>query len=103
MTEPTPVSDIVRRERERLFRNCPGLGLQALWVEAAGPEIANHAAVRSMREGILTVSCDSGSWACELALHAGSLTEKINRLSPPDQVREIRFVHGIRNDWKSRK
>jgi hypothetical protein len=44
----------------------------------------------------MTVSCASGTWACELKLSAGELTERLNRLQPPEKVNEIRFIHRAR-------
>ena len=103
MADFRPLRAIVKKEQKRLWNSCPELGLQALWEQAAGPDIALHASVRSLRDGILTVGCDSGAWACELGFHVETLTAKLNRLNPPEQVREIRFTHGVRGGGKSRK
>jgi hypothetical protein len=44
----------------------------------------------------MTVSCSSGTWACELKLSADQLTERVNQLQPPEKVSEIRFIHRAR-------
>ena len=103
MSEPKRIGAIVRREQERLWKSCPGLGLQALWQEAAGPDVAAHTSVKSSRDGVVTISCDSGAWACELKLHAEALAAKINALGPPERVRQIRFSTAAAHRWKYRK
>lgn len=103
MGEPRSIAAIVRREQERIWRRHPGLGMQSLWEAAAGPEISRETRVKSLREGVMTVECSSGSWACELKLHAADLTAKINDLRPPEPVRETRFVTAARGPGFSRK
>lgn len=93
MAEPKPVGRIVTKEKDRLWERSPELRLQGLWSRAAGPQIAANARVRSLKNGVLTVSCSSGAWACELGLAAGELAARLNRLSPPEEVRRIRFLH----------
>ncbi len=97
------IGSIIRREQKRLWRTSPGLGLQSLWEEAAGADIAANTEVRSFRDGVMTVSCESGGWACELNLAAAELTARLNALGPPEAVAEIRFVHRARGGGKSRK
>ena len=103
MSKFKSIGPIVRREQKRLWRTNPGLGLQSLWEEAVGADIAANARVRSFREGVLTVSCETGGWACELGLAAGELAGRMNALNPPEEVKEIRFVHRARGTGKSRK
>lgn len=97
------LGSILRRERDRLWKTCPGLGLQALWEQAAGPEVAGNTTVKAMRDGVMTVSCSSSSWACELSLKNAELIARLNELKPPEEVREIRFFHQAQTGWKSRK
>ena len=103
MTEFRRLGAIVEKERQRLWKASPGLGLQALWEQAAGEDIARHTAVRSLHDGMLTVSCDSGGWACELSLAAADLAARINALGPPAEISGIRFVHHAQGSWKYRK
>lgn len=93
MYEPRPIGSIIKREQERLFKKCPGLGFAGLWEQAAGPEIAANTSVKSFAGGAMTIDCSSSAWACELRLHSDALIEKINRLKPPEEVVEIRFVY----------
>ncbi len=97
------IGSIVRGEQKRLWRTSPGLGLQSLWERAAGAEIAANTEVRSFHNGVMTVSCKSGGWACELGLNAMELTAELNALNPPEAVTEIRFVHEARGRGKSSK
>lgn len=97
------IGAIVRGERERLWRTSPGLCLQSLWEQAAGEEIASCTSVETFKEGVMVVSCESGGWACELKLSARDLVARLNALKPPEEVREIRFVHQARHGGKSRK
>ncbi|MHB8792971.1 MAG: DciA family protein [Thermoleophilia bacterium] len=97
------IGSIVRRERDRLWRTSPGLCLQSLWEQAVGVEIAASTRVETFREGVMIVSCESGGWACELKLSAAELTGRLNALDPPEEIKEIRFVHQARGKGKSRK
>lgn len=103
MSDPRSIGAAIRREQKRLWRSCPGLGLQVLWTEVAGPDIAAHARVKSVREGVVTVACDSGAWACELSLQAELLATRINQLKPQEPVQKIRFVNAAGGNQKSRK
>jgi predicted nucleic acid-binding Zn ribbon protein len=103
VANPRPISGILKKEQRRLWKTCPGLGMQSLWERAAGPEVAAHTTVTSVRDGVVTVACSSGAWACELKLEGAKLTEKLNALKPPEPVREIRFIHRASGRQNSRK
>ncbi|MHB0914438.1 MAG: DciA family protein [Thermoleophilia bacterium] len=97
MADLKQLGALIGRERDRIWKKSPALELQSLWAEAAGRQIAANTSVQSLRGGILTVSCDSGAWACELRLSAARLVDRINGLQPPEPVREIRFIHKARS------
>lgn len=103
MSDPRSIGAAVRREQKRLWHNCPALGLQSLWAKVAGPDIVAHAWVKSVREGVVTVACDSGAWACELTLQAELLADRLNQLKPQEPVRKIRFVNAAGGNQNSRK
>lgn len=103
MPDFVKIGSVIKKERARLWKSSPLLGLQSLWTKAAGREIAANTRVVSLREGIMTVSCESGGWACELRLTADELVRRINETRPPEEVKEIRFVHKAQNGYKSRK
>lgn len=103
MPDVTRIGAAIRSERERLWRDCPGLGLQSLWESVAGEDIAANTSVRSLREGVMTVSCLSGGWACELRLMADELVARMNDAGPPEKIVELRFIHRAQLGNKSRK
>lgn len=103
MARDKSIGSILRREQKRLWKSCPGLGLQSLWEEAAGPDAAANTSVVSMRGGVMTVSCSSGGWACELRLKGTELAARINETAPPEKVGEIRFIHKAQTSQKSHK
>lgn len=103
MSEFKPLGAIIGGEKRRLWKTSPGLGLQSLWEQVVGADIAASATVVSLRGGVMTVSCESGGWACELKLSASELAGRINSLGPPEKIEEIRFVHRASGAWKSRK
>lgn len=97
MADLKQLGSIIGRERDRIWKRSPALELQSLWTEAAGGQIAANTSVRSLRGGVLTISCATGAWACELRLSAARLVDRINGLQPPEPVREIRFIHKARS------
>jgi predicted nucleic acid-binding Zn ribbon protein len=75
--------------REALQRSAPSTGLalaQTVWEEAVGEAIAAAAEPVAEREGVLTVRCQSATWAQELSLMEGELlkrlTERLGNRSP---------------------
>ena len=94
---------MLKPAQEQIWNRNHRLGMGSFWEKAAGAGIASHTAVRSFRDGVLTVACESGGWACELRLAAVELAARINRLGPPEEVREIRFVHKAQGGQKSCK
>lgn len=103
MSDFEQLGAILNQEQKRLWRQSPRLGLQALWQQAAGDELAAETEVVALRDGVMTVACESGCRASELRLRGAGLTGPLNRLSPPEPVREIRFIHRHAGGWKSRK
>ncbi len=101
--EVSRIGAAIRSEKERLWRECPGLGLQSLWEAAAGADIAANTRVQSLRDGVMTVSCESGGWACELRLVADELAARLNASGPPERIEGLRFIHRARLGCKARK
>jgi predicted nucleic acid-binding Zn ribbon protein len=70
---------------------------QAVWREVAGPGLAPFAEPVSERDGVLTVACESATWAHELELLGPDLLSRVNEaLGGPEEVRlkRLRFVVG---------
>lgn len=103
MADFVRIGKLLKPAQEQIWNRNPRLGMGSFWEKAAGAEIASHTEVRSFRDGVLTVGCESGGWACELRLAAAELTARINQLSPPEKVGKIRFVHQAQAGPKSCK
>ena len=72
---------------------------QAAWAEVAGPSLAGFAAPASERRGVLTLACESATWAQELELLGPDLLVRLNAAAagstgaaPP--FSRLRFVVG---------
>jgi hypothetical protein len=62
------------------------------WVELVGETVAEHARMRSLRGGVLTIEVDAAPWATELRYLTGALSERFAARVGADAVREIRVV-----------
>ncbi|MGI8460720.1 MAG: DciA family protein [Solirubrobacterales bacterium] len=74
--------------------------VQAAWPRAAGETVASQAEPVSERDGEVTISCRTASWAQELDLLQGSLLEQLNQELGEAKVSGLRFTadgarHGI--------
>jgi predicted nucleic acid-binding Zn ribbon protein len=66
--------------------------VQAAWPEVAGATIAAESEPLSEREGKVTISCTSATWAQELELLQGDLRSALNDRIGGERVRELRFL-----------
>ncbi len=74
--------------------------LLADWVDIVGADTARHATPIGIEEGVLTVRCDSTSWAQQLrSLRAGIVTAILDR-HPKAGVESIRFLGPDTPSWK---
>lgn len=73
-----------------LAPDTPLAAVQSVWKRAAGEAIAAHASPAWEREGVVGVVCDSATWAAELNLIQGRLTERLNELLGGPRVSELR-------------
>ncbi len=103
MSDIASIGSLIEKERERLWRHSPGLGLQSLWQQAAGADISANTRVQSLRNGIMVIACSSGGWTCELRLVSDGLMARLNAAGPPEKIRELKFIHQAQAGWKSRK
>jgi predicted nucleic acid-binding Zn ribbon protein len=70
---------------------------QGAWREVAGPALAPFAEPVSERDGVLTVACESATWAHELELLGPDLLTRLNEaLAGADgrALERLRFVVG---------
>jgi predicted nucleic acid-binding Zn ribbon protein len=68
--------------------------VQAVWTEVAGERLAVAAAPVSERDGVLTLTCQSGTWAHELDLLAPELLRRLEGALGGPLVTKLRFVVG---------
>jgi predicted nucleic acid-binding Zn ribbon protein len=90
MPPPVPVRDALAE----VGLPAPGvLGpLTARWPEVVGPAIAEHARLRSLRRGVLTIAVDAAPWATELRYLEHELRARVAAIVGPDAVHEVRIV-----------
>jgi len=71
--------------------------IQSAWPGVAGATLTAATAVRSEREGVVTIACESAVWAQELELLAPELLPRLNAALPAGEagtVARLRFVVG---------
>jgi hypothetical protein len=89
-----PASQALGRWRRRA--GGPGdavMALRAAWPSAAGADVAARSLpLRLSRAGVLTVGCESATWAQELQACAELLRDRLSALAPEAGVARLRFV-----------
>jgi predicted nucleic acid-binding Zn ribbon protein len=63
------------------------------WPQIAGPEIADHCAPASLRDGELVLTAESTAWATQLSLMARQIKDRVNADLGAAVVKSVR-VHG---------
>ena len=87
-----PISAALPAVLQQAAPKTPLAAIQMAWPKAVGPAIDRVASPVSEREGEITVSCASASWAEQLDLLQNELLGKLNTaLGEAAQVREMRF------------
>jgi len=71
--------------------------VQRVWLDAVGGAIAAEAAPVSERAGVLTIECESATWAHELDLMAPSLLDRVNERLRRGRITRLRCVSGRRS------
>ncbi|PLX80751.1 MAG: hypothetical protein C0616_07640 [Desulfuromonas sp.] len=64
------------------------------WDEVVGPQIADHARPKRLRNGVLEVSVDQPIWMQQLRLMAPQILERLNRALKGEIVKEIYWRRG---------
>ncbi len=89
---PRPISAALAETMRDAAPATPLAAIQAAWKDAVGERIAAQARPVAERDGILTVSCSSASWAQELDLLSGDLLERLRETVPEGSVpQSLRF------------
>ena len=90
--DPVPIGDALAAVRAELGMP-PGDALGALeqqWPEIVGDDVATHARLVAVRDGVLTIAVDSSPWATQLRYLEGVLLERANAVVGRDSVHAIR-------------
>jgi predicted nucleic acid-binding Zn ribbon protein len=88
-----PLAAAVGRLRSELAPPTTLAQVQERWLEAVGEGVAREAEPVFERDGVVTVSCRSATWASELTMLSTALLERLNELLPGgSQVRALRFT-----------
>ncbi len=67
--------------------------VQDRWADAVGEQVSGQARPVSEKEGVVTVSCQSATWASELSLLSGELLGRLNSgLDQGARVKALTFV-----------
>jgi predicted nucleic acid-binding Zn ribbon protein len=74
---PRPASLAVRGALERSAPRTDLAAAQTVWAEVVGDAIAAAAEPVAEREGVLTIHCQSATWAEELSMMEGELLRRL--------------------------
>jgi predicted nucleic acid-binding Zn ribbon protein len=66
--------------------------LEQAWPELVGPAIAEHARIRSLRGGLLTIAVDAAPWATQLRYLEAEIVDRAAELLGGGAVTAARIV-----------
>jgi predicted nucleic acid-binding Zn ribbon protein len=92
--EPVPLREAVERVSRQLGMAAPDVvdTLIARWRDIVGPAIAEHAQVRSVRDGECTIAVDGPAFATQLRYAATDLVARVNEHCGEGSVTSIKVV-----------
>ena len=92
--EPVPLRDAIAAVGRELGLASPEVieTLVAHWLDIVGPAVAEHAQVRSVRDGECTIVVDGPAWATQLRYASGDLIARVNDRCGRGSVASIRVV-----------
>jgi predicted nucleic acid-binding Zn ribbon protein len=94
--DPVPLSDALARVGDELGL-APGNAhgtLEARWSEVMGADVAAHARLVSVRDGVLTVAVADPIWATQLRYLEPAVVARATALLGPAVVRSVRVRVG---------
>ena len=68
--------------------------LDAHWIDVVGADVAAHARLVSVRDGVLTVAVDDPIWATQLRYLETAVVQRAAALVGPDAVTAVRVRVG---------
>jgi predicted nucleic acid-binding Zn ribbon protein len=90
---PRPLGEVLDAAVGRVEPATTLAAVQRVWAGAVGEAIAVHAAPVSERDGVVTVACESSTWAQELDLLGGQIAEQVRAELPENVVLDgLRFI-----------
>jgi predicted nucleic acid-binding Zn ribbon protein len=93
MAEFTRLGDIVSAALGRVAGSDEGRAYRA-WARAAGGDVVAVTRPRRLARGVLTVECESSTWANELTYLTPVILERLRADDPATTVTGLRFVVG---------
>jgi hypothetical protein len=93
-TAPVPIGEAIAAVGEELGVGDPRTvgRLERAWPELVGPAIAEHARIRSLRRGVLTIAVDAAPWATQLRYLESEIVERAATLLGSATVTGARIV-----------
>jgi hypothetical protein len=90
------VGDALERVRAELGLPEPGAfdTLTSRWHDIVGEEVATHAQLRSVRDGVAVIVADGPVWASQLRYLEAAIVEGASAAVGPGVVREVRVRVG---------
>jgi predicted nucleic acid-binding Zn ribbon protein len=89
---PRTLGDAVRTVRGDTVPETLLAAAQSAWRQAAGETVAAQAEPVSEREGVITIACQSATWAQQLDLLQGELLERLNEGLGETKASGLRFT-----------
>jgi predicted nucleic acid-binding Zn ribbon protein len=89
---PRTLGDAVRAVRAQTAPETLLAAVQSCWRDAVGERVAAEAEPVSEREGVVTVTCHTATWAQELDLLSDELLRRLNDALSGPRVKAIRFT-----------
>ena len=86
---PRRLGDALSETMARAAPATPLAAVQAAWAGAVGERIAAEARPVAEKDGVLTVSCSSATWAQELDLLSEELLERLSEALPEGSRPEL--------------
>ncbi len=94
--KPEMLGDVLRKILKK--RNIPHTAadrrLLALWRKAVGPQIAAQTHPDTLKRGVLFVRVSAPVWMHQLTFMREEILVRIQELTAPDEVRNLRFTIG---------
>ena len=92
--EPVPLRDAIAAVGKELgLHPADVVGtLASQWADIVGPAIAEHATVRSVRDGECTIVVDGPAWATQIRYGSSDLVARVNECCGEGSVTSIRVV-----------